>query len=115
MTDIVERLRYSDRPPYADDSMLVEAAAEIERLRTEHAELLQAHTALVARLHDVTTMLEAERATQRRLKAMRDGWDRDAREHLNMFGQHLPASVSMMVEHFDVAMQGDDDMDMVLP
>jgi hypothetical protein len=77
MTDIVERLRYSTRPPYADDSMLVEAADEIERLRravdagikagwhalrTERGELLQAHTALVARLHDVTTMLEAERA-----------------------------------------------------
>jgi hypothetical protein len=38
------------------------AADEIERLRTEHDEILQAHTALVARLHDVTTMLEAERA-----------------------------------------------------
>jgi hypothetical protein len=77
MTDIVERLRYSTRPPYADDSMLVEAADEIERLRravdagikagwhalrTERGELLQAHTALVARLHDVTTTLEAERA-----------------------------------------------------
>jgi hypothetical protein len=77
MTDIVERLRYSTRPPYADDSMLVEAADEIERLRravdagikagwhalrTERGELLQAHTALVARLHDVTTMLEVERA-----------------------------------------------------
>jgi acetyl-CoA carboxylase carboxyltransferase component len=35
---------------------------EIGRLRTERDEILQAHTALVARLHDVTTMLEAERA-----------------------------------------------------
>jgi hypothetical protein len=42
--------------------MLVEAAAEIGRLRTQHAEILQAHTALVVRLHDVTTMLEAKRA-----------------------------------------------------
>jgi hypothetical protein len=57
--------------------MLVEAADEIERLRravdagieagwhalrNERDELLQAHTALVGRLHDVTAMLEAERA-----------------------------------------------------
>jgi hypothetical protein len=73
MTDIVDRLRSRYRISSIDD----EAADEIERLRravdagieagwhalrTERDELLQAHTALVARLHDVTTMLEAERA-----------------------------------------------------
>jgi hypothetical protein len=35
---------------------------ESARYLDEYAEILQAHTALVARLHDVTTMLEAERA-----------------------------------------------------
>jgi hypothetical protein len=35
---------------------------EADKLRRDNAEILQAHTALVARLHDVTTMLEAERA-----------------------------------------------------
>jgi chromosome segregation ATPase len=79
MTDIVERLRDCSHVSRA----VLEAADEIERLRNaltysverlgsrfnelramklEHAEILQAHTALVARLHDVTTQLEAERA-----------------------------------------------------
>jgi chromosome segregation ATPase len=35
---------------------------EADKLRRDNAEILQAHTALVARLHDVTTQLEAERA-----------------------------------------------------
>jgi hypothetical protein len=35
---------------------------EADKLRRDNAEILQAHTALVARLHDVTTMLEAYRA-----------------------------------------------------
>jgi hypothetical protein len=35
---------------------------EADNLRRDNDEILQAHTALVERLHDVTTMLEAERA-----------------------------------------------------
>jgi hypothetical protein len=38
------------------------SADKLEALTHQRDELLQAHTALVARLHDVTTMLEAERA-----------------------------------------------------
>lgn len=40
-----------------------------------------------------------------RLVAMRNEWERDAREHLNTFGQHLPASVECLVEKFDAAMK----------
>jgi predicted DNA-binding protein YlxM (UPF0122 family) len=84
MTDIVERLRAMSRYEHDDLSIGDEAADEIERLRravdagikagwhalrTERGELLQAHTALVARLYDVTTMLEAERAENARLRA----------------------------------------------
>jgi hypothetical protein len=39
-----------------------QAADAIDAHIAQHAEILQAHTPLVARLHDVTTMLEAERA-----------------------------------------------------
>jgi hypothetical protein len=75
MTDIVERLREMVAAGLAARTQaeytaagekliraMPELIAEIGRLRTERAEILQAHTALVARLHDVTTMLEAERA-----------------------------------------------------
>jgi hypothetical protein len=91
MTDIVERLRaYADSYNWSRAGLLphcvLEAADEIERLtkvqaaaiqwrfqiaelETENAEILQAHTALVERLHDVTTMLEGERAENARLNA----------------------------------------------
>jgi hypothetical protein len=75
MTDIVERLRVMVAAGLAARTQSEYTAAgeklirampelidEIGRLRTEHDETLQAHTALVARLHDVTTTLEAERA-----------------------------------------------------
>jgi hypothetical protein len=50
------------RYEHNDLSIGDEAADEIEHLRAKRDGLLQAHTALVTRLHDVTTMLEAERA-----------------------------------------------------
>jgi hypothetical protein len=50
------------RYEHNDLSIGDEAADEIEHLRAKRDGLLQAHTALVARLHDVTAMLEAERA-----------------------------------------------------
>jgi hypothetical protein len=90
MTDIVERLREMEADGLAARTQAEYTAAgeklirampelieEIERLRravddnieagwhalrNERDELLQAHTALVGRLHDVTAMLEAERA-----------------------------------------------------
>jgi hypothetical protein len=69
MTDIVERLR-----AYKAEAEVVIARMRTER--TEHAEILQAHTALIIRLHEVTTMLEAERARRRWLpidSAPKDG------------------------------------------
>jgi hypothetical protein len=49
--------------------------------------------------------LEAAERKVSRLTAMRYEWGRDAREHLNTFGQHLPASVECLVERFDAATQ----------
>jgi hypothetical protein len=70
MTDIVERLREMVAAGLAARTQaeytaagekliraMPELIAEIGRLRTERAEILQAHTALVARLHDVTTRM----------------------------------------------------------
>ena len=35
---------------------------------------------------------------------MRNEWERDAREHLFTFGQHLPASVECLAEKLDTAL-----------
>ena len=66
-------------------------------IRTHHAEIAEA----VKRLESA----ERDAATLRKVKAVRDEWARDAREHLNTFGQHLPASVECLVEQFDAATQ----------
>ena len=44
-------------------------------------------------------------ATLKRLVLMRNQWERDESVHLNQFGQHLPASVACLIEHFDKAMR----------
>jgi hypothetical protein len=56
-----------------------------------------------AALADMVKRLEAAERKVSRLTAMRNEWERDAREHLNTFGQHLPASVECLVERFDAA------------
>lgn len=52
---------------------------------------------------DMAKRLEAADRKVSRLTAMRNEWERDAREHLMTFGQHLPASVECLVERFDSA------------
>lgn len=56
-----------------------------------------------ATLADMAKRLEAAERKVSRLTAMRNEWERDAREHLMTFGQHLPASVECLVERFDAA------------
>jgi hypothetical protein len=68
--------------------------AELHRLN----EIAEGVDPLVIRLGEVTTKLEA-------LISMRNEWERDARERLVTFGQHLPASVECLVERFDAAIQ----------
>jgi hypothetical protein len=36
-----------------------------------------------------------------KVKALRDEWAKDADEHLNTWGQHLPCSVTTLVEMLD--------------
>ena len=69
-------------------------ARAVNFIRTHHAEI----AAMAKRL-------EAAERKVSRLTAMRNEWERDAREHLNTFGQHLPASVECLVERFDAATQ----------
>jgi RNA processing factor Prp31 len=66
---------------------------------TRLTEFADQYEPLVVRLGEVTTKLEA-------LVAMRNRWVRDAREHLNTFGQHMPASLECLVEQFDAALRG---------
>jgi len=56
-----------------------------------------------SRLAAANERLEAAERKVSRLTAMRNEWERDAREHLMTFGQHLPASVECLVERFDAA------------
>lgn len=56
-----------------------------------------------ARAQEAVDRLEAAERKVSRLTAMRNEWERDAREHLMTFGQHLPASVECLVERFDAA------------
>lgn len=58
---------------------------------------------LIATLADMAKRLEAAERKLSRLTGMRNEWERDAREHLMTFGQHLPASVECLVERFDAA------------
>jgi hypothetical protein len=59
--------------------------------------LIEHHAEIAAAVRDAETL--------RRVKAMRDEWERDEREHLVTFGQHLPASVICLVEKLDTAMR----------
>lgn len=61
---------------------------------------IKAHHAEIA---DMAKRLEAAERKVSRLTAMRNEWERDAREYLMTFGQHLPASVECLVERFDAA------------
>jgi hypothetical protein len=68
------------------------APANVWNRRTHHATIA-----------DMAKRLEAAERKVSRLTAMRNEWERDAREHLMTFGQHLPASVECLVERFDAA------------
>lgn len=96
---------------------LLSQAAEIDRLQSRLAaangrlETTERTLERCKQTLDTTSecwRLDAERleAAERkilRLTAMRNEWERDAREHLMTFGQHLPASVECLVERFDAA------------
>lgn len=40
-----------------------------------------------------------------RLIALRNMWEQDAREYLNTYGQHMPASLECLIEQLDAAMK----------
>ena len=81
---VVAKIRATTDPTAADDA----------------ATFIENHHATLA---DMAKRLEAAERKLSRLTGMRNEWERDAREHLMTFGQHLPASVECLVERFDAA------------
>lgn len=47
------------------------------------------------------------RATVERVRDLADEWDRDAREHLTQFGQHMHASLEILEGQLRRALDGD--------
>jgi hypothetical protein len=73
-----------------------------EAAATQAVNFIRTHHATIAAM---AKRLDAAERKVSRLTAMRNEWESDAREHLNTFGQHLPASVECLVERFDAATQ----------
>lgn len=78
----------------------VEKGAEAQPTESRSRSELGTHHATIA---DMAKRLEAAERKLGRLTATRNEWERDAREHLMTFGQHLPASVECLVGRFDAA------------